>query len=221
MTAAGYFLKQEKHILDVLGRGLLNEFPNPERNGCPGSDVLRRIASHEMPLSEAEKWLDHLTSCSPCYDDFLRLRVSQKRRRTRTLLAIAAGILIVMCLAGWAWFARQGSPVVAQTAVLDLRNRSVARGGEPNPSDLPLQISRKARHWTIYLPLGSSDGPYDVRLVTPSGEALLETSGVAKLTNGVTILEISAALPSHRSGRYFLHLGRNSSREASYMVELK
>jgi len=221
LTAARYFAKEEKHILEVLGRGLLTEFPNPGRKGCPGSDVLRRIASHEMSLPEAEKWLDHLTSCSPCYGDFLQLRVSQKRRRARTLLAIAAGILIVVCLAGWAWFARQGSPVMAQTAVLDLRDRSIARGAEPNPSDLPLEISRKASRWTIYLPVGSGDGQYDVRLVTASGEVVLETSGVAKLANGVTILEIPATLPSRRSGRYFLRLGRNSSREASYTVELK
>ena len=40
--------------MDVLGRGLLKDFPNPERIGCLGADVLKKIASHEMPLSEAE-----------------------------------------------------------------------------------------------------------------------------------------------------------------------
>lgn len=65
-----YSSNEETRILEALGRGLLEEFPNPGRTGCPAAEVLKRIASHEMPLSEAEKWLDHLTSCSPCYRDF-------------------------------------------------------------------------------------------------------------------------------------------------------
>jgi hypothetical protein len=51
---------EEGRILRVLGRGLLKEFPNPGRKGCPPSAVLKRIAGHEMPLSDAEKWLDHV-----------------------------------------------------------------------------------------------------------------------------------------------------------------
>jgi len=50
--------EEEQKLLDALGRGLLKEFPNPERSGCPGADVLKRIASRTMPLNEAEKWLD-------------------------------------------------------------------------------------------------------------------------------------------------------------------
>src|ERR1700740_875645 len=57
-----YSRRDERRILDVLGRGLLKDFPNPERIGCPGAEVLKKIAAHEMPLSEAERWLDHLGS---------------------------------------------------------------------------------------------------------------------------------------------------------------
>jgi hypothetical protein len=59
MNSKGYSATDEKLILDALGRSLLKEFPNPERIGCPGADILKRIASHEMSLSEAEKWLHH------------------------------------------------------------------------------------------------------------------------------------------------------------------
>src|SRR5438874_12915227 len=90
-----YSRRDERRILDVLGRGLLKDFPNPERIGCPGADVLKKITSHEMPLSEAEKWLDHLGSCSPCYADFSRLREAHERSRRRALLPIAASILLV------------------------------------------------------------------------------------------------------------------------------
>ena len=57
LNGKGYSAADERRILDALGRGLLKEFPNPERIGCPGDEVLKKIASHEMPLSEAEKWL--------------------------------------------------------------------------------------------------------------------------------------------------------------------
>src|SRR5438445_9560596 len=87
-----YSRRDERRILDVLGRGLLKDFPNPERIGCPRAEVLKKIASHEMPLSEAEKWLDHLGSCSPCYNDFSRLQANYQRRRTRSILAVAASI---------------------------------------------------------------------------------------------------------------------------------
>lgn len=62
--------RDEERILKVLGRSLLAEFPNPKRIGCPPVGVLKRIATHDLPLREAEKWLDHLTSCSPCFKDF-------------------------------------------------------------------------------------------------------------------------------------------------------
>ena len=118
LNAKGYSERDEKRILDALGRGLLKEFPNPDRAGCPGSDVLRKIASHEMPLPEAEKWLDHLTSCSPCYGDFSQFQAAHQRRRTQTLLAIAASILIVVGVAGWVLlFKHNESPGCADRCV--------------------------------------------------------------------------------------------------------
>ena len=221
LNAKGYSERDEKRILDALGRGLLKEFPNPDRAGCPGSDVLKRIAGHEMPLAEAEKWLDHLTSCSPCYGDFSQFRAAYQRRRTQTLLAIAASILIVACLAGWAFLIKQKEPVVAQTAVLDLRNRSIPRGTESNPAEPPLEINHVATHWNIYLPLGSSEGQYDIRIVTPSGEILFAAGGIAKLADQITSLRIPASLSSSRSGRYVLQIRKTGSEWSSYPLLLR
>src|SRR5580700_3306193 len=41
-------------------------------------EVLKRIAGHEMPLYKAENWLDHLTSCSPCYTDFCEFQAAHR-----------------------------------------------------------------------------------------------------------------------------------------------
>jgi hypothetical protein len=221
LNAKGYSEKDEKRILDALGRGLLKEFPNPDRAGCPGSDVLKRIAFREMPLSEAEKWLDHLTSCSPCYTDFTELQAGYRHRRMQTILAIAASILIVVGVAGWALFFKQKGPPAVQTAVLDLRNRSVPRGGEANPGEQPLEVSRAVKHLSVYLPLGSAEGPYEMRVVTTAGSAVFATSGVASLKDGVTSIQADVDLSSASSGPYVFQVRRPNSEWNSYPLMLR
>jgi hypothetical protein len=221
LNARGYSERDEKRILDALGRGLLKEFPNPDRSGCPGSDVLKRIASHEMPLPEAEQWLDHLTSCSPCYGDFSEFQAAYQSRRTRTLLAIAASILIIVGVAGWALFFNPKGPPAVQTAVLDLRNRSIPRGGEPNPDEQPLEVSRGVKQLNVYLPLGSAEGPYEIRIATAAGRAVLATSGVASLKDGVTAIQAVVDLSSASSGRYLLQVRRPNSEWNSYSLLLR
>jgi hypothetical protein len=222
LGAKGYSARDEKRILDVLGRGLLKAFPNPSRTGCPGPAVLKRIASHQMPLSEAEKWLDHLGSCSPCYRDFLGFQASYRTRRVRTVFAIAAGILIVASLFGWALARQQKQqPLIAQNAVVDLRNRSAPRGGEPNPDELPLKISRKARHLNVYLPLGSPEGPYEVRIATTAGGVVFNTTGAASLKEGTTSIEVGVDLSSASSGQYVLQFRRPNSEWNSYALKVQ
>jgi hypothetical protein len=221
LNGKAYSDRDERRILDALGRGLLKEFPNPDRAGCPGSDVLKRIAFREMPLAEAEKWLDHLTSCSPCYADFLELQAGYRHRRMQTILAIAASILIVVGVAGWALFFKKNGPPVVQTAVLDLRNRSVPRGGEANPGEQPLELSRTVKHLNVYLPLGSVEGPYELRIAITTGSAIFTTNGVASLKDGVTSIEAAVDLSSVSSGRYVLQVRRPNSEWNSYPLLLR
>lgn len=205
----------------MLNRGLVKEYPNPDRLGCPGSDVLRRIASREMPLSEADKWLDHLGSCSPCYRDFLQFQSAQRGRRRQTMLAIAASVLIVASLAGWAVLRSPKKPLVAQTTVLDLRNRSLSRGGETNPVEPPLEINREVKHLTVYLPLGSPEGPYEIRVSTTSGGAVFTTTTVASLRDGITSFETAVDLSSASSGQYVFQVRRPDSAWTSHPLMLR
>jgi hypothetical protein len=221
LNGKAYSDRDERRILDALGRGLLKEFPNPDRTGCPGSAVLKRIASHEMPLAEAEKWLDHVTSCSPCYREFSELQAGYRHRRMQTILAIAASILIVVGVAGWALFLRQKGPPLVQTAALDLRNRSVPRGGELNPGEQPLEISRRVSRLNVYLPLGSAEGPYEMRIATTAGSAVFATRGVASLKDGVTSIQADVDLSSASSGQYVFQVRRPNSEWNSYPLLLR
>jgi len=221
LNAKTYSRRDERRILDVLGRSLLKDFPNPERIGCPGPDVLERIASHDMPLSEAEKWLDHLGSCSPCYTDFKQLQQADASRRRRMVLAIAAGILVAVAVTGWTLFHKRTETLSAQTAVVDLRDRSIARGSEPNPSEPPLEISRRASHLNIYLPLGSSDGQYDVRILASQDRVLLSTNGSGSGQQGLTSLVVDVNLSSASRGLYVLQLRKADSGWATYPLRVK
>src|SRR5271157_2785936 len=201
LSDKGYSAKEEKRALDALGRGLLKEFPNPERVGCPGSELLRGIASRKVPLAQAEPWLNHLTSCSPCYRDFNQFREADQRARRRILLAVAASILVVATAGIW-WVIRTQNEIQStESAVLDLRNRSLTRGSDAVPDEPPLEIRRNVARMDIYLPLGSTEGPYEVRIVTTSGESIATTSGIAKLNDSITSLQVAVNLSRARPGQ--------------------
>jgi len=174
------------------------------------------MASHRVPLAEAEKWLDHLGSCSPCYRDFSQFQETYQLRRRRTLLAIAASILICASVAGWAFVRWHNRNEIAQVAVLDLRNWSVTRGVEPNPGAKPPEVSREASRLSILLPLGSSEGKYDVRITNPSGESLASAVGTAKLSKGVTTLPVVLRMSSVSPGTYILQIRKAGLEWNSY-----
>ena len=47
--------------------------PNPERHGCPGTDVLGDLAARSArfeDIEEDEEW-KHVIHCAPCYREFL------------------------------------------------------------------------------------------------------------------------------------------------------
>ena len=220
-----YSAREEKRILDALGRGLLREYPNPERVGCPTSEIVRGIARHRVPLVEAEPWLDHLTSCSPCYRDFSEFRDVYQFRRMTILFAIVASVLIVASVSGWVLVQKYRQRDLVQTAVLDLRDRSVPRGTEagshPTQGERPLEIRRTVSHLNIYLPLGSSDGPYDVRVVSPNGESLATVSGTAGLKDHITLLPIEVSLSSLPPGRYALQVRKDGLEWDSYPLVVR
>ena len=221
LKGQGYSERDEKRILNALGRGLHTEFPNPERAGCPGRDVLKRIAAHAMPLTEAEKWLDHLTSCSPCYRDFSQLQNAQQLRRRQTWLAIAAAILLCAAVGGWAFVRWHNGTQTVQTATLDLRDYSVARGAGPNPNLPPLELNRRASSLTILLPMGSAEGGYEIRIVTASGNSALEANGTAELQDGITRLEVAVSLRSLSPGSHVLRIRGAGLEWNSYSVVLR
>ncbi len=76
----------------VIQQAFLAAFPNPDRMGCPGDEVLRSLAA-KMPLGNNQVE-SHVAQCSPCAREILAFRAqTRKRRETRWLLAAAAACL--------------------------------------------------------------------------------------------------------------------------------
>src|SRR4051794_39756328 len=153
----------DKRLLDILRQGLATEFPNPERIGCPGNALLKGIAQGKVSLTEAEPWLDHLGSCSPCFQEFKEFRRESAIQRRRVLVWAATAAVLLFAVGGWLWVRARHSGYPIDTAVLDLREHSVARGqSQPEASQAPLEIPRTAKHLVLDLPIGSKEGPYEV-----------------------------------------------------------
>jgi hypothetical protein len=208
-------------LLDILRQGLATEFPNPERIGCPGNALLKGIAQGKVSLTEAEPWLEHLGSCSPCFQEFkeFRRQTAMQRRRVLTWLATAAVLLVAV--GGWLWLRGRHSVETTDTAVLNLREWSVARGQSPSDGgQAPLEIPHSAKHLVLYLPIASKEGTYDVVLLSETGDEILRATGMAQLQDHITNLRVDIDLGSVRPGPYSIGIRQAGLQWTRYPVRV-
>jgi hypothetical protein len=107
------------------------------------------------------------------------------------------------------------------TAVLDLRDRSVVRGQNPSETgQAPLQIPRSAKQLVLDLPIGSKEGPYDVVLLTETGDQILRATGTAQLHDHVTGLRVDVDFRTVPPGAYFLGVRQPGFEWSRYPIRL-
>ena len=97
----------------------------------------------------------------------------------------------------------------------------MSRSPEPNPGEQPLELRRGFSQLNIYLPLGSPEGAYEVRIVTTSGDSLLNTGGTAQLNDGITTLQVRGNAFIARPGQYILQIRKPPSEWNSYPLVLR
>ena len=159
-----------------------------------------------MPLSEADRWLNHFSSCSPCFQEFTQFR-KQAVDRQRTQIWLAAAAVVIVAVAGWFWVRSRPQVQTAAVVVLDLRGRATVRGENPPvTAQPPLDVPRNAKTLNLELPIGSNEGPYDIALLDPSGAELFSTSAMAKLEDHIVVLRADVDLAGVSPGSYFLGL---------------
>jgi len=202
-------------LQNILQQAILRDYPNPERKDCPGEDILRKLATREYG-DDHPSW-DHVTHCSPCYEEFLRFVEearreedvrAARRKRHALIAAVCAAVLIAGGAALWrvyvAHMATQSTLAQYEPATLDLKSQSFRRGAAaPATKSESRVLPRKPLDLTIYLPVGSERGQYQIRLEQKAGEPVLETEGAASVENGTTAVRARLDLHSLAPGQYF------------------
>ncbi len=220
------FTPDDDRFLDEVEQAFLNDFPNPERLDCPGNRALQALARDRNSLGLRHPAKLHLGHCSPCYCEFVRYR-EQFRRRRRYLYTSAAGLLVVI---GGLWailYRHLGSganepEVPYRSAVLDVQNRTVLRGdSSPKTPESPLVLPRAPLDLTIYLPIGSEDGDYQIQLQRQNDSSVAASaSGTAHLENKTETLRAKIDLRRIPGGGYTLGIRRNGAGWNRYPVEI-
>ena len=198
-------------------------YPNPSRAGCPDREVLTALARRVRPI--ADPAYEHLTGCSPCYEEFRAIQRADARRarRRRTLgwTAAAAAVLVMMIAGIWALgWTRGGASRSSRLAMsdeasasavisteIDLRKYTVARGGQTGPALPPLVLPRRRLNLTILLPVGSESGTYQISVVGSDRLLLASATGSAEIQNYVTTLHATIDLRAVPRGTYQLEIG--------------
>lgn len=208
---------------DPIEELLLRAYPNPERKGCPGSDIIRALANKAVPPDDPA-W-QHIWKCSPCFAEFKEVRDARRLheragRRTRNFYWAAAAAIVLLCVgAGLAalFLKRPKAPQEAgvqnlakptpvyPAAVLNLEGVSTTRSAEKSVTGGRVEIQtlpRRAVDLTVYLPRGSEDGEYRLEFLNPRDEVLLSATAQAAITRGLTEFSTPLDLTKIPPGTY-------------------
>jgi len=201
--------REEARLLKAYQRVLVGGgFPNPNRAGCPGNEILKAMAFRKLENEQAKDWIQHLGTCTPCFRDYTEFRKQAEWRRQVAYVAMAAAVVLVLISVGW-WSWRASHPVVITAhhrIVADLRNRMILRGEQGNePGQGPLVFERGVDQVSIYLPEGSRAGAYEVAVFRETlGQSLASAVAMATMEKGMTVMNATLDLSRVASGRYLL-----------------
>lgn len=203
--------RDQAHVDREVDWFFKNASPNPDRVDCLSEETLRALAQRSRPIGDPG--YEHLSRCSPCYQQFRRYQAegsSRPKQQSRgKFLAVAASILLVIgaVTALW-WFGRHGAQprsTGTEVAVLDLRSFLVTRGTQA-PARPPIKLSRADLRANILLPIGYEPGQYDLRLVNGSLATVFSTKASAALENQVVTIHTPMTLSDLHAGQYQLAL---------------
>ena len=213
--------EDERRLLAIFEQSSLNDYPNPDRVGCPGTPFLKRLATKRKSIPLTVPGLNHVTHCSPCFREFRDFRdQAGRRQRLIRVAAIAAMILVVAGLSlyfmtgGYDVFRKHGgtqSPVVA--ANLNLKDFVLLRG-LPRPETAGPEEARVLHRGnlllTVTLPLASEPGNYEFEVLRDPDRPLAFGKGEARSQNGLTVASVKLDLSEISPGAYFWGIRRKS-----------
>jgi hypothetical protein len=238
-----------KQVRDVVALGRKyskTAFPNPTREGCPNSSTLRAMAYRDRRVSLKDLPVSHVVSCSPCFQEYARLR--RMSVLVRGLQATAASLVILAVLFAAARFVwnstrergessisqehrtqpqphvvgQQAPTTIAPLAMtVNLGSFSPTRGEDAKDPTNKIHLPPKLLRVTFLLPVGMEPGEYALRLEDSAGTVLKDTRAVGRLNDGMTSVEVELDLAGASRGNFSLIIRPPglSSRKFAVVVE--
>jgi hypothetical protein len=223
-------------LYDEIKKSVLRGFPNPERIGCPGADLLKQLAARKLPVDHPA--YSHIMECSPCYQELTDIRaatpdplaepstgLSIRRSSSRWVWPAAMVAILVVCAAVAYYTLSPHFPGVSskQEVALnvDLQHWRVFRSETPGKQRGPLVFPRQRLDLTFSLPVGSEDGQYYVQIVNRAdGPALVFAQGTAQLQDHTETLRTRLDVSSLPAGTYSLEIRRLGSGPLHVPIEI-
>jgi hypothetical protein len=225
-------------IRDLLQQAVLRDYPNPDRKGCMGTEVVREVAQRQLPIQDAA-W-EHIKRCSPCYREFLDFRAelaaARKKlvRRNRIVLALTVSAVVGF----WIWtrstHGAQKPPVLAQrppasvvnpvVANVNIQLLSAVRDGDnaAGQNSKPVAaLSRQVVQLGLSLPVGSDEGTYEVRILDGQLRPMMSGSASTTFTDHVASLSVTFDFSSLTPGEYVLGVKGPESDWRSYPIAVR
>ena len=215
-----------------LQEEILNKYPNPERKGCPGRQVMARLAldSFSTKLEGDTDW-EHVTHCSECYREYLDIRADAARSKERRANAIRWSIAGTVLLAAILLFVfvrvrteiYHERPQNAELAYLPrtINIESMSRSARQGETKSAIDLNRGLIALKVQLPIGSKTGAYEFRLRNGSGSVMLMRSAAAQLRDGITAFVLRLDLRKAAPGQYRMEIRQSPFNWNYYPVEIR
>jgi hypothetical protein len=221
--------REDRAIHRALASIVLTQYPNPDRKDCPGTSVLRDIATKSIPMRHPAH--EHVGSCSPCFSELTQIRRALHRRNLVWAMGTAGAAVLVLAVVAYFAFLPVKNPVTQEavkpggtagngqaagstpsvppsqaefvSALLDLRSASATRTASgSNAIVQPIEIPRGRLTLTVQLPIGSEARSYEVGIRKSPQLTLVISMGRAQIENGITRLVVNMDTSSIPSGQY-------------------
>ena len=221
-----------KQVRNVVALGKIyskGSFPNPTREGCPNFSSLRAMAYRDRHLSLNELPVSHVVRCSPCFQEYGRLR--RMSLLVRGIQVTAASLIVLAVLFAAVRLFRhyvsgRGEPSISQehpaeprppvaiqqtrpsiaplAITVNLASFSPTRGEEAKGLVNRIHLPPKLLRVSFLLPVGMEPGEYAVRLEGPAGPVLEDIRAMGRLNDGITSIEVDLDLTAASRGSFSL-----------------
>ena len=182
----------------------------------------RRLSLGDLPVS-------HVVSCSPCFQEYARLRRMSVLMRGLQVTAASLVVLAVLFASVrfvWNYTRGRGEPSISRehraepqphvatqqappriaplALTVNLASFSPTRGDQAKDPAKKIHLPAKLLRVSFLLPVGMEPGEYALRVKDSAGTLLKDTHILGRLTDGITSVEVDLDLTAASRGSFTL-----------------